>query len=83
MQYNAVQSNKSQNRHFEKQVACIFRVKEQTKREGSMKQNSACCLPHACSWIVCNKQSSFCCLLHAGFLLGALFETEEGDDMIL
>jgi hypothetical protein len=30
------------------------------------------------------KQSSFaCCLLHAGFLLGLIFNPEDGGDMIL
>jgi hypothetical protein len=30
-----------------------------------------------------SKACSACCLLHAGFLLGLLFDTEEGSDMFL
>jgi hypothetical protein len=78
-----VQPDESQADVSEKHVASIFRVEEGVKQEASVKQNSACCLPHACSWIVSIKQSSACCLLYAGFLFGAFFDTAEEGDTIL
>jgi hypothetical protein len=33
--------------------------------------------------LLCLKTSFACCLLHAGYLLGLLFNTEDGGDMFL
>jgi hypothetical protein len=52
---------------LEEHVASIFRVEEYTKQETSIRQAA----------------SEDCCLLHAGFMLGSLFNPEDGGGMFL